>query len=40
MSIIHVLIGLFFVLFAVGVILFTYNDAIAPTYGFPKIWGN
>lgn len=40
MSIVHVLIGVFFVIFAIAMLLWTYNDAVAPTYGFPKIWGN
>jgi len=40
MSIVHVLLGVFFVIFAIAAILFLYNDAIAPAFSLPRIWGN
>lgn len=40
MSPVHILIGVIFIIFAVLMILVLYNNAIAPTYGFPTIWGS
>lgn len=32
--------GIIVVLIAIAILVLMYNYAIAPAYGFPRIWGN
>lgn len=40
MNAIKLVLGVFFTIFAIVMLLLAYNYAVAPVYGFPTIWGD